>query len=84
MTVVLLRPTFTKEQRDQLLGDLALAEGHDSVEDMFSAAVTDSIAPAICTECGATAGLEPDQDAGWCHSCGRSRMVSCLILGDLI
>jgi hypothetical protein len=84
MTVVLLRPTFTKEQRDQLLSDLADAEGHDSVEDMFEATITDSIAPAICIECGATAGLEPDQDAGFCHGCGQSKMVSCLVIGELI
>jgi hypothetical protein len=78
------RIRLSDQEKAQKLSQLAQAEGHDTVEDMFEVAVTDSIAPCICLTCGATAGLKADQREGWCHGCGNNHMVSCLILAGLI
>jgi hypothetical protein len=73
---------LTPEERHQKLRELASADGHDSVADMFECAVTHQVAPCICLTCGATAGLKADDRAGWCHACGNPHMVSCLLLAD--
>jgi hypothetical protein len=58
--------------------------GLDSVEAMIEATVFDSVSPAICTICGYTAEMEPDQDRGYCESCGANTVVSALVLAGII
>jgi hypothetical protein len=57
-----------------------------SVGAMLEASVTDSVAPAICTEpeCDHTTEMEPDQDAGYCEACGKNSVASALVLAGLI
>lgn len=62
---------------------LAASEGV-SIIGLLEAAVTDSVCPGICIVCGLTAEVEPDQDRGWCESCGRGTVKSALILAGLI
>ena len=61
-------------------------EGFKSLDDLLQAAATDSVCPAICmTEgCNYTTEMEPDQDRGYCESCGGNTMMSALILAGLI
>jgi len=61
-------------------------EGFKSLDDLLQAAATDSVCPAICmTEgCNYTTEMEPDQDQGYCESCGGNTMASALILAGLI
>jgi hypothetical protein len=61
-------------------------EGFRHVEDLLKASVTDSICPAICmTEgCDYSTEMEPDQDAGYCESCGGNTVTSALVLAGLI
>ena len=35
-------------------------------------------------ECGCTAQVEPDQRAGYCEQCDKNKVVSCLVLADLV
>jgi hypothetical protein len=61
-------------------------EGFKSLNDLLKAAATDSVCPAICmTEgCNHTTEMEPDQDRGYCESCGGNTMVSALVLAGFI
>jgi len=61
-------------------------EGFRSLDDLLQAAATDSVCPAICmTEgCNYTTEMEPDQDRGYCESCGGNTMASALVLAGLI
>lgn len=56
---------LSKHARRAKLAKLAVLEGME-VEDLLSAAVHDSVSPAICVNdgCDYTAEMEPDQDAG--------------------
>ena len=71
------------------LATLCAIEGCDDENELFSAAMTDSVCPAICCNpdnpgCDYTTEMEPDQDRGWCEACGRGTLVSGLVLGGLI
>ena len=70
--------------RISLLRQAADAYGYESIQDMYAAAVCDSVSPAICRECGYTTDMEPDQDRGWCDECEKNTVVSVLVLGGLI
>ena len=61
-------------------------EGFKSFDDLLEAAATDSVCPAICmTEgCNYTTEMEPDQDRGYCESCGGNTMASALVLAGFI
>lgn len=77
------------ELRRAKLAKLCEIEGFDDENDLFAAAISDSVCPAICCnpdnpECDYTAELEPDQDRGWCEVCGRGTLVSALVLGGII
>jgi len=63
--------------------DLVKAWGMSEFE-LLNEATSDSVAASICTECGYTTTMEPDQDAGWCPECKKNTVVSCLILADII
>jgi hypothetical protein len=64
--------------------ELCEAEGYKTPDDLLAASMADSVCPAICMECGATAQMEKDQREGYCESCGKNRVVSGLVLAGLI
>jgi len=71
------------------LAKLIEIEGFEDEQALFAAAMSDSVCPAICCnpdnpECDYTAKMEPDQDRGWCETCGRGTLVSGLVLGGII
>jgi hypothetical protein len=61
-------------------------EGYQNVNDLLEAVALDTVCPAICmTEgCEYTAEMEPDQNEGFCESCGGNTMVSALSLAGFI
>jgi hypothetical protein len=60
--------------------------GFENVEGVLFLSITDSVCPAICmTEgCDYTTEMEPDQEEGYCETCGGNTVVSALILAGLI
>jgi hypothetical protein len=64
--------------------ELCEAEGFENIESLLVASMFDSVCPAICMECGFTAEMEPDQQAGYCEQCGKNKVVSALILAGVI
>jgi hypothetical protein len=56
------------------------------LEDLLSAAIVDSVCPAICmTEgCDYATNMEPDQDQGFCEVCGGNTVISALMLAGLV
>lgn len=80
---------LSDDMRRAKLATLVELEGFDDENDLFAAAISDSVCPAICCnpdnpDCDYTAEMEPDQDRGWCVACERSTLVSGLVLGGLI
>ena len=75
---------LSQSERDAKLKTLQDAEGFENLEAMLEAATFDSVSPAICTNCDYTCEMEPDQDRGWCESCGKNTVVSALVLAGLI
>jgi hypothetical protein len=71
------------------LAKLVELEGFEDENELFAAAMSDSVCPAICCnldqpDCDYTAEMEPDQDRGWCEVCDQGTLVSGLVLGGLI
>ena len=82
-------PVLSKEQRAIKLAKLREIEGFEDENELFAAAISDSVHPAICCnpdnpDCDYTAEMEPDQDRGWCEMCERGTLVSGLVLGGII
>jgi hypothetical protein len=80
---------MTPEMRRAKLAKLVQLEGFEDENDLFAAAITDSVCPAICCnpdnpECDYTEEKEPDSREGWCEECQAGTMVSGLVLGGLI
>jgi len=80
---------LSEDMRAAKLAKLVAIEGFKDEADLFAAAASDSVGPAICCnpenpECDYTAEMEPDQDAGWCEMCGKGTLVSGLMLGGLM
>ena len=77
---------LSSQVRQEKLTKLLAAEGYDTLEGLAEAAFGDSVSPAICTDpdCDHTSEMEPDQDAGYCESCGKNTVVSALVLAELI
>lgn len=80
---------LSREQRAAKLAKLVELEGFDDEDALFTAAIGDSVCPAICCnpdnpDCDYTAEMEPDQDRGWCEVCGKGTLVSGLVLGGII
>lgn len=71
-------------EKQAKLEALRSAEGFDSIEKMLEAATFDCVSPAICTQCDYTCEMEPDQDRGFCESCGKNTVVSALVLAGII
>ena len=78
--------TIVLTTKAQKLMRLCESEGYQTVYDLLEAAAGDSVCPAICmTEgCEYTAEMEPDQDQGYCESCGGNTMMSALRLAGFI
>lgn len=70
----------------QKLMRLCESAGYDNAYDLLQAVASDSVCPAICmTEgCDYTADMEPDQDEGYCESCGGNTVMSALRLAGFI
>ena len=75
---------MSPEMRRAKLAKLVEVEGFDDESELFAAAISDSVCPAICCnpanpERDYTAEMEPDQDRGWCEACerGPSSRLSC-------
>ena len=66
------------------LKELAEYEGFDDEMEFLEEYIYDSVVPGICTICGYTIGVKPDQDAGWCEICGKQTVKSALILAGVI
>jgi hypothetical protein len=64
--------------------ELCEAEGFTTLDQLVKFSMSDSVCPAICMECGHSAEMEKDQREGYCESCGKNKVVSCLVLADLI
>lgn len=77
---------LSQDQQRAKLNVIVDAEGFDSVEELFEAAVFDSICPSICCneDCQYIEELEGDQTEGHCPECNTQSMQSALILGGLI
>jgi hypothetical protein len=74
------------EKRQAKLDHLVESEGYDSLDNLLAAAVADSVSPAICMNdgCDYATEMEPDQDRGWCESCGTNTVASAFVLAGLI
>ena len=77
----MILPTHVKEEKLRKLLDV---EGFSSLEQLLEEVIGDSVSPAICIACGSTAEMEPDQDEGYCESCGNNMVVSALVLAGVI
>ena len=80
---------MTPEMRCAKLAKLREIEGFEDENDLFAAAIGDSVCPAICCnpgnpDCDYATEMEPDQNRGWCEECQRGTMVSALVLGGII
>jgi hypothetical protein len=80
---------MSPEMRKTKLGKLVESEGFEDENELFAAAIADSVCPAICCNpdnpaCDYTEEKEPDSREGWCEECGAGTMVSALVLGGLI
>ena len=72
--------------REEKLAKLVEIEGYNSADELMEAVFSDAVSPAICMNegCDFTCEMEPDQDAGYCESCGKNTVVSALVLAGLI
>jgi len=82
-------PAMSPEMRRAKLAKLREIEGFEDEDDLFAAAISDSVCPAICCnpdnpDCDYTEEKEPDSRDGWCEECQRGTMVSALVLGGII
>ncbi len=75
---------LSQSERRTKLKKLAEIEGYSEVMDMLAEATMDSVCPGICANCDYTAEVEPDQDEGYCESCGTQTIHSALILAGII
>jgi len=80
---------MSPERRRAKLSKLCEIEGFEDENELFAAAMSDSVCPAICCnpdnpDCDYTEEKEPDSREGWCEECGAGTMISALVLGGLI
>lgn len=66
------------------LAELIEAEGFADLTELAEAAIMEIRSPGICTECGYTTEMEPDQQAGWCECCETNTVKAGLILAGMI
>ena len=77
-------PEIALSLKGARLFELCEAAGFTSIDDLLRSSLHNSLCPAICMECGATAEMEKDQRQGHCETCGRRRMVSGLVLAGFV
>lgn len=65
---------------EEALQELVEIEGFESIEELLEHNIIDSVCPSICTQCGHTTEMEPDQDRGWCPECEDNTVKSALVL----
>lgn len=72
--------------KPKFYGIKALMEsyGYTELDALVADCVMDSITPAICTVCGYTTDMEPDQRAGWCEECEAGTVKAALVLLGMI
>ena len=76
---------MSPEMRRTKLAKLRVIEGFEGEIDLFAAAISDSVCPAICCNPdNPDCEKEPDSRDGWCEECQRGTMVSALVLGGII
>jgi hypothetical protein len=70
---------------DPKLEALATIEGM-TVDELLEQGTLDSVAKGICVNpgCDYTTDVEPDQDKGWCETCGTPTVKSALRLAGII
>lgn len=70
------------EAKHQKLDQLGEIEGHEDLDALLQACVTDSVSPGICvvSGCDYSTEVEPDQREGWCENCRRNSVQSALVL----
>ena len=83
------RRSLSPDMQRTKLAKLCEIEGFDDENELFAAAISDTVCPAICCNpdnpaCDYTAEMEPDQTQGWCEVCERGTLVSGLVLGGII
>ena len=65
---------------------LATDWGYSSPEDCAADYMFEGVNPAICMNkgCDYSTEMEPDQDQGWCESCGTNTLKSISVLLGVI
>ncbi len=77
-------PEIALSLKGARLVELCEAAGFKTVDNLRRSCQRNSLCPAICMGCAAIAEMERDQRQGYCEACGRSRMVSGLVLAGFI
>tara|TARA_R110002020_G_scaffold248807_1_gene462808 strand:+ start:376 stop:606 length:231 start_codon:yes stop_codon:yes gene_type:complete len=73
--------------QDSKLQTLVVSEGFENFDDWTqNGDPFDSVIPGICMNVGCTytAGIEPDQEAGYCEACGTTTVKSAMVLAGII
>jgi hypothetical protein len=78
------RPLELVKPRTYGIKELMEDYGYTELDALVAECVYDSVSPAICTVCGYTTDMEPDQDRGWCEICEKGTVKSALILLGMI
>lgn len=62
------------------------AEGFDDIGEFMDAFCLESVVPGICMNegCEYVAGVEPDNDRGWCEVCGTNTVQAATMLLGVI
>lgn len=81
-----VKPAPLEAVKPKRYGIKALMEayGFTELDALVGECVMDSISPAICTVCGYTTDMEPDQRAGWCEVCEKGTVKAALVLLGMI
>lgn len=68
------------------LTELAEAWGYADPMDLIEDYVFDGVMPGICQNegCDYSTEYEPDQEQGWCESCGTNTVMSASIMAGVI
>ena len=72
-----------KSKNSYGIKELCEEEGVSEMK-MLEQATSNSVVPAICTNCGAIYEYEPDCIDGFCDECETNSVQSCLVLAGII
>ncbi len=76
-----------RKPRGELLQKAAEVNGFDSIDDMLTVATYDydNRCPGICVNCEEVyEDVEADAKGNHCHTCNKKRVISVLVLAELI